>query len=136
MGRNYDNESGGTFCIDCSLQAFLDHREQPVFDETPAQHIKRHHPEIGKMLGDRPELIERANAKMTELERRAAQEARDHQQPRVWVIIVASTNTVAMPRVFASKLAAEAAVTTMMDWVKNRHAVKDHYTVIDVPLEP
>jgi hypothetical protein len=48
-----------TFCAQCTMKAILAGRPSPSFNETPAQHLRRVHPDAVATQRERAELEER-----------------------------------------------------------------------------
>lgn len=45
-----------TMCIQCAMRAMVEGKEPPVFDEEPAEHAARVHPDPIETLRERREL--------------------------------------------------------------------------------
>lgn len=47
---------GTMICIQCSMRALLKDEAPPSFDETPEEHMKKHHPDMAFNQKERKEL--------------------------------------------------------------------------------
>lgn len=46
----------GLVCVHCALKALVENRTPELFDEEPAEHMKRLHSDVDAMLLERKEL--------------------------------------------------------------------------------